>query len=94
MIAFNVWPEYDFRPDRKRANIVPLDVQKRRVFAPMQGRGGRRLRKSLGMNREYHKFYSHPLQRDMEFLVYGHAGIPLLVFPTSCGRFLILKTGA
>jgi len=39
------------------------------------------------MNREYHKFYSHPLQRDMEFLVFGNGGIPMLVFPTSCGRF-------
>jgi len=39
------------------------------------------------MNREYHKWYSHALGRDMEFLVYGHAGAPLLVFPTSMGRF-------
>jgi esterase/lipase superfamily enzyme len=39
------------------------------------------------MDREYHKNYSHELQRDMESLVYGHAGQPLLVFPTSGGRF-------
>jgi esterase/lipase superfamily enzyme len=44
--------------------------------------------KILGrMNREYHKNYSHELQRDMEALVFGHAGQPLLVFPTSRGRF-------
>ena len=39
------------------------------------------------MNREYHKQYSHELGRDMESLVYGHAGQPILVFPTSMGRF-------
>jgi esterase/lipase superfamily enzyme len=39
------------------------------------------------MNREYHKSYSHELGRDMEMLVFGHAGLPLVVFPTSMGRF-------
>jgi esterase/lipase superfamily enzyme len=39
------------------------------------------------MNREYHKWFSHDLQREMELLVFGHAGTPLLVFPTSQGRF-------
>jgi len=39
------------------------------------------------MNREYHKGYSQELHRDMEALVFGHAGTPLLVFPTSMGRF-------
>jgi esterase/lipase superfamily enzyme len=39
------------------------------------------------MNREYHKWYSSQLGRDMEFLLYGHAGRPILVFPTSMGRF-------
>jgi esterase/lipase superfamily enzyme len=39
------------------------------------------------MNREYHKWYSPRLQRDMELLVFGHAGLPMLVFPTSQGRF-------
>lgn len=39
------------------------------------------------MNREYHKWYSHRLGRDMEMLVFGHAGVPVLVFPTSQGRF-------
>ncbi|MGO8983825.1 MAG: esterase family protein [Terriglobales bacterium] len=39
------------------------------------------------MNREYRKEYSHELGRDMESLVYGHAGQPILVFPTSMGRF-------
>ena len=39
------------------------------------------------MNREYHKAYSSELHRDMELLVFGHGGTPLLVFPTSQGRF-------
>jgi esterase/lipase superfamily enzyme len=39
------------------------------------------------MNREYFKGYSQELRRDMELLVFGHGGIPLLVFPTSMGRY-------
>src|SRR6266851_6320140 len=39
------------------------------------------------MNREYHKGYSSELHRDMEVLIFGHAGTPLLVFPTSMGKF-------
>jgi esterase/lipase superfamily enzyme len=39
------------------------------------------------VNREYHKWYSNALRRDMELLVFGNAGVPLLVFPTSMGRF-------
>ena len=39
------------------------------------------------MNREYHKWYSGRLSREMELMVYGHAGTPVLVFPTSMGRF-------
>jgi esterase/lipase superfamily enzyme len=39
------------------------------------------------MNREYHKGYSQELHRDMEALVFGNAGMPILVFPTSMGRF-------
>ena len=39
------------------------------------------------MNREYHKWHSSRLGRDMELLVFGHAGLPVLVFPSSQGRF-------
>jgi esterase/lipase superfamily enzyme len=39
------------------------------------------------MNREYHRWYSPALQRDMEMLVFGHAGARCLVFPTSKGKF-------
>lgn len=37
--------------------------------------------------REYCRHYSACLKREMEFLVLGHGGAPVLVFPTSRGRF-------
>jgi esterase/lipase superfamily enzyme len=39
------------------------------------------------MNREYHRWHSPALDRDMELLVFGHAGARVLAFPTSMGRF-------
>lgn len=39
------------------------------------------------MHREYHRWWSKDLQRDMEMLSFGHAGTKVLVFPTSMGRF-------
>ena len=39
------------------------------------------------MRRQYHKWFSHNLGRDMEILVFGHAGAKVLVFPTREGRF-------
>ena len=39
------------------------------------------------MHREYQRWYSPRLNREMELLVVGHAGAPVLVFPTSMGRF-------
>lgn len=39
------------------------------------------------MNREYHRWYSPNLHRDMELLVFGHAGAKVLIFPTRDGRF-------
>ena len=39
------------------------------------------------MNREYHKWFSPTLGRDMEMLVFGHDGLPMVVFPTSQARF-------
>ncbi|MBE9585771.1 esterase family protein [Mucilaginibacter sp. JRF] len=39
------------------------------------------------MNREYHKWYSTMLQRDMELLVFGHSGRVVLFFPTRMARF-------
>lgn len=39
------------------------------------------------MEIEYYKEFSHELNREMEFKVYGHAGKPCLVFPAQDGRF-------
>jgi esterase/lipase superfamily enzyme len=38
-------------------------------------------------NREYQRWHSPTLNRDMELLVLGHGGARALVFPTSQGRF-------
>ncbi len=37
--------------------------------------------------REYHKWHSPSLRKEMELLVFGHGGAKVLVFPTSEGRF-------
>jgi esterase/lipase superfamily enzyme len=39
------------------------------------------------MNREYFKWYSPQLKRNMELLVFGHSGAPVLFFPTRTARF-------
>jgi esterase/lipase superfamily enzyme len=39
------------------------------------------------MNREYHRWHSPRLGKDMQLLVFGHAGMPMLVFPSSMGSF-------
>jgi esterase/lipase superfamily enzyme len=39
------------------------------------------------VKRDYHKWWSPRLEREMELLVFGHGGTRVLVFPTRCGRF-------
>jgi len=39
------------------------------------------------MNREYHKWYTDRLNRDMEVLIFGHGGKAVLLFPTRMARF-------
>lgn len=39
------------------------------------------------MKREYHRWHSSRLGRDMELIVFGHAGARVLAFPPRCGRF-------
>jgi esterase/lipase superfamily enzyme len=39
------------------------------------------------MNREYHRWHSSHLGRDMELLIFGHAGRAVLFFPPRMGRF-------
>ena len=40
------------------------------------------------MEKHYHKHYSYALGRDMECMVYGHAGRPVLFIPCQAGRFM------
>ena len=44
-------------------------------------------RMSQGMQRQYIKWHSPSLHREMELLAFGDRGFPVLVFPTSGGRF-------
>jgi len=39
------------------------------------------------LHEEYRSYYSHHLGRNIEMLVYGNWGYPILVFPTTMGRF-------
>lgn len=39
------------------------------------------------MKREYHKWYSSHLNKNMEMLVFGHSGAKVLFFPPRMGRF-------
>jgi esterase/lipase superfamily enzyme len=39
------------------------------------------------MTRDYHKWFSPSLRREMELLVFGHGGPRVIVFPTREGRF-------
>lgn len=42
---------------------------------------------AVAVHREYHRWFSPSLGRDMELLVFGHSGARVIVFPTSMGRF-------
>ncbi len=39
------------------------------------------------MKREYHKWYSPNLEKEMELLIFGHAGAKVIFFPPRMGRF-------
>ncbi len=39
------------------------------------------------MKETYHKWYSSNLSKDIEMLVYGHSGYPVILFPTTMGRY-------
>jgi esterase/lipase superfamily enzyme len=39
------------------------------------------------MERQYHRWYSARVNREMEMLVFGHAGERVIVFPTRQGRY-------
>src|SRR5215470_12949839 len=39
------------------------------------------------MRRDYYRWSSPHLSREMELLAFGHGGLPMVVFPTSMGAF-------
>jgi esterase/lipase superfamily enzyme len=39
------------------------------------------------MKEEYFNWYSLTLSKDIEMLVYGHAGYPVIIFPSTMGRY-------
>jgi esterase/lipase superfamily enzyme len=41
----------------------------------------------MNIKEEYHKWHSPSLNRDVEMLVFGHAGQPVILFPTSQGAY-------
>lgn len=43
------------------------------------------------MKEEYHKWFSNYLNKEFEMLVFGHSGIPVVLFPTSRGRYYQAK---
>lgn len=43
------------------------------------------------MKENYHKWFSLPLQREFEMLTFGSSGLPLIVFPTSGGKYYEAK---
>ena len=40
------------------------------------------------MKEKHIKFYSHILSSDIDILISGHWGYPILMFPTSMGNYL------
>ena len=41
----------------------------------------------MSIKEEYYKWRSPSLERDIEMLVFGHAGQPVILFPTSKGAY-------
>ncbi len=39
------------------------------------------------MHEEYFRWYSPHIEKETEMLTFGYAGVPLIIFPTSMGRF-------
>lgn len=39
------------------------------------------------MQEQFIQFYSHHLEKEIDMLVFGHAGIPVVLFPTTMGRY-------
>ncbi len=45
------------------------------------------------MKRDYHRWHARSLGKDMDLLVFGHGGPPVIVFPSSMGAFFEYEDG-
>jgi esterase/lipase superfamily enzyme len=41
----------------------------------------------MDLDEQYHKWHSPAIGREFEMLVFGHAGYPVILFPTSKGSY-------
>jgi hypothetical protein len=48
-------------------------------------------KRGIHLEEKHIKYYSHHLERDVEMLVYGSWGYPILLFPTTLGRYYQAK---
>jgi len=47
--------------------------------------------KTNTLKEQYHKWYSHILRKNIEMPVFGHAGYPIVLFPTTSDRYYECK---
>lgn len=55
------------------------------------GREGWSLQTISVLKEQFHNWYSHTLGRDFQVLEFGHAGRPIILFPSSMGRYFEAK---
>ena len=48
-------------------------------------------KRGMALQEQYFREHARALVREMEFKVYGHAGRPVLAFPSQDGRFFDFK---
>lgn len=41
----------------------------------------------MAIHERFHKWFSESLEKEFEMLSFGKSGVPLILFPTSCGRY-------
>ena len=49
------------------------------------------MQNTAALKEEYFKWHSHNLNMNLEMLVFGHSGYPVIIFPTTMGRYFESK---
>ncbi len=70
--------------------LLTFALPKPNVSKPRRSKTGT-ARKRIDVKEEYKRWYSPTLSKDFEMLVYGHYGTPVIVFPSTMGRFFESK---